>query len=222
MIKSKVAASAKKKAVSKKFPLLKWLSFALLFTTLGVFSAVGFDAAIGYTNTVDFCTSCHSQQFPLAELKKSTHWSNRTGVHAGCPDCHVPHSFFPKMYAKIMAYKDVYHELLGTINTKEKFEARRWEMANRVWEKMKATNSRECRSCHSFDQMDLSAQDRFARKKHEKAVDRNETCIDCHKGIVHQAPEPPADAKNVSSETPTESSPPAPDSAPATGMTEAK
>lgn len=178
-------------ATPKKSSFLKWAGFALIFIIVGVMGAVGFETAVGYTNTVEFCTSCHSQQFPFEELKKSTHWSNRTGVHAGCPDCHVPHSFFPKMYAKIMAYKDVYHELMGTIDTKEKFEEHRWEMANRVWEKMKATNSRECRSCHAFDHMDLSAQDRLARKKHEKAVDRGETCIDCHKGIVHQLPESP-------------------------------
>jgi len=28
-------------------------------------------------------------------------------------------------------------------------------------------------------------------KKHEKAVDRDQTCIDCHKGIAHQLPEEP-------------------------------
>jgi cytochrome c-type protein NapC len=199
MIKSKHTEPTKNTG-SPKSSFFKWISFAFIFMVLGVLGAVGFDAAVGYTNTVEFCTSCHSQQYPFEELKKSTHWSNRTGVHAGCPDCHVPHSFFPKMYAKIMAYKDVYHELLGTIDTKEKFETHRWEMANRVWAKMKATNSRECRSCHSFDHMDLSAQDRFARKKHEKAGDRNETCIDCHKGIVHQAPEPPADAKETATD----------------------
>lgn len=201
MIKPKNAAPRKNAVVKKSFAL-RWVGFAFIFIVLGVLSAIGFDAAVGYTNTVEFCTSCHSQQFAFDELKKSTHWSNRTGVHAGCPDCHVPHSFFPKMYAKIMAYKDVYHELLGTINTREKFEAHRWEMANRVWAKMQATNSRECRSCHSFDHMDLSAQDRFARKKHEKAVDRNETCIDCHKGIVHQLPEEPAAAKTDTATVP--------------------
>jgi len=56
---------------------------------------------------------------------------------------------------------------------------------------MEANNSRECRSCHTYTHMDLSEQDRFARKKHEKAVDRDQTCIDCHKGIAHQLPEEP-------------------------------
>lgn len=162
---------------------------------LGIVAAGGFNIALDRTNTTEFCTSCHSMQINLTELKETTHWLNRTGVHAGCADCHVPKAFIPKMYAKLMAAKDVWHELLGTIDTPEKFEARRWEMANRVWAKMEATNSRECRSCHAYTHMDLSEQDRFARKKHEKAVDRDQTCIDCHKGIAHQLPEEPEGAE---------------------------
>jgi cytochrome c-type protein NapC len=125
----------------------------------------------------------------LTELEEHVHWKGRTGVHAGCADCHVPKEFFPKMKAKILAAKDVWHELIGTIDTPEKYEAHRLDMAQRVWAKMKATDSRECRSCHSFEHMDLSLQDRFARRKHEKATERGETCIDCHKGIAHKLPE---------------------------------
>ena len=35
--------------------------------------------------------------------------------------------------------------------------------------KMKASDSRECRSCHSWDGMDLSEQDKSARKRHGRA-----------------------------------------------------
>ena len=90
-----------------------------------------------------------------------------------------------------MASKDVYHEIMGTIDTPEKYEALRWDMASRVWEKMKASDSRECRSCHEWDQMDLAEQDRSARNRHARAVDEGETCIDCHKGIAHEEPDEP-------------------------------
>lgn len=172
----------------KKFFIVVGLIF------IGAIAAAGFSSSLEMTNTTEFCTSCHSMQTNFTELKESTHWLNRTGVHASCSDCHVPKAFFPKMYAKIMAAKDVWHEFLGTIDTPEKYEAHRWEMASRVWAKMEATNSRECRSCHAYTHMDLSGQDRFARKKHEKAVDRDQTCIDCHKGIAHQLPEEPESA----------------------------
>jgi cytochrome c-type protein NapC len=103
---------------------------------------------------------------------------------------------------KIQATTELYHTALGTIDTPEKFEARRWEMANRVWESMRASDSRECRNCHDFDSMDLSEQDRSARKKHAKAPVDGKTCIDCHKGIAHEYPDKPetAEAAEVSSQ----------------------
>ena len=56
---------------------------------------------------------------------------------------------------------------------------------------MRKTDSRECRNCHDFTAMDLSEQDRSARKKHAKAPERGKTCIDCHKGIAHEYPSRP-------------------------------
>ena len=91
-----------------------------------------------------------------------------------------------------MAAKDVYHELAGTIDTAEKFESRRWTMANRVWDKMRATDSRECRSCHTFDAMDVDSHEKTARKKHRRAQRDGETCIECHTGLAHEEPLEPA------------------------------
>ena len=58
---------------------------------------------------------------------------------------------------------------------------------------MKASDSRECRNCHSFENMDLDSQDRSARKKHGRATEKGQTCIDCHKGIAHSEPDEPED-----------------------------
>ncbi len=57
-----------------------------------------------------------------------------------------------------MATKELFHKIVGTVNTPEKFEAKRMEMAQRVWASMKATDSRECRNCHENVWMDLSKQ----------------------------------------------------------------
>lgn len=121
------------------------------------------------------------------------HFANGSGVRADCADCHVPKELGPKLMSKLMAAKDVYHEIAGTIDTREKFEARRWEMANRVWDKMQATDSRECRSCHTAEAMDLDVQDVTARKKHRNAEERGQTCIECHQGIAHEEPLEPDD-----------------------------
>ncbi len=157
----------------------------------GIVFTGAFNAGLNYTNTTAFCTSCHSMKFNLAEYKKTPHYKNASGVRTTCADCHVPKQFLPKMVAKLHAYKDVMHEILGTIDTKEKFEAHRWDMALRVWDKMKLSGSRECRSCHSLDSMDLSEQDKSARRRHGRAEDEGKTCIDCHKGIAHEEPDEP-------------------------------
>lgn len=172
----------------------KWLLSSLTIFAVAILFISGFNFALEQTNRTEFCTSCHSMKINLAELQETVHWKGRTGVHAGCADCHVPKAFLPKMKAKILAAKDVWHEIIGTIDTPEKYEAHRWDMANRVWAKMKATNSRECRDCHDFEHMDLSEQDRTARKKHDRAMEEGKTCIDCHKGVAHELPEEPEES----------------------------
>ena len=157
----------------------------------GILFAGLFNMGLSYTNEMEFCTSCHSMKVNLEEYKQTVHYKNASGVQAVCSDCHVPKPFIPKMIAKVMAAKDVYHEILGTIDTKEKYEAHRWDMASRVWAKMRASNSRECRSCHEFTNMDLSLQDRSARKRHPQAMDEGAACIDCHAGIAHEQPDEP-------------------------------
>jgi len=164
--------------------------FALVFAAGIVFTGL-FNIGLSSTNTNEFCTDCHSMKINLEEYKETLHYKNTSGVRATCADCHVPKEFGPKMVAKVLAYKDVLHEILGTIDTPEKFEQHRWDMANRVWDKMRANDSRECRSCHEWDTMDLSEQDRSARRRHASAVDEGKTCIDCHKGIAHEEPDEP-------------------------------
>jgi len=158
---------------------------------LGVVFYGVFGVALEATNTTEFCTSCHSMKTNLEEMKERPHYNNVSGVTAGCADCHVPKSLGPKLWAKFMAAKDVYHEFMGTIDTPEKYEARRWHMANLVWAKMKASDSRECRDCHAFEDMNFDEQDRSASKKHQKAIKKGQTCIDCHTGIAHEEPEEP-------------------------------
>ena len=176
------------------------LILAVVFGAGAVFAGL-FNVALSHTNTTEFCTGCHTMQINLEELKETAHYSNNSGVHAGCADCHVPKEFFPKMVAKVMAAKDVWHEILGTIDTPEKYEAYRWDMATSVWAKMKATDSRECRSCHNFENMDLSSQSRSARNRHGRAPDEGKTCIDCHKGVAHEEPDEPEEEEETEGAT---------------------
>ena len=74
------------------------------------------------------------------------------------------------------------------IDTPEKFEAHRLEMAEREWARMKGNDSRECRNCHTYEGMNTEVQKQRARKQHELAQRDKQTCIDCHKGIAHNKP----------------------------------
>jgi cytochrome c-type protein NapC len=92
------------------------------------------------------------------------------------------------MIRKVAAAKEVWGKLTGSIDTKEKFEAKRLQLAENEWTRMKASDSRECRNCHHFDVMAMDKQKQRSRKQHEIALEDKKTCIDCHKGIAHQKP----------------------------------
>ncbi|WP_109313517.1 NapC/NirT family cytochrome c [Ruegeria sp. AU67] len=146
----------------------------------------GFNTAMEATNTKDFCISCHEMRdFVYEEYTGTIHDVNRSGVGAVCSDCHVPKDWTHKMIRKIKASKELYGKVVGTINTREKFEAKRVHLAMNEWERMKATDSRECRNCHDFESMMPEFQKPRARQQHLNAMTVGQTCIDCHKGIAH-------------------------------------
>lgn len=149
----------------------------------------GFNWAMELSNTETFCISCHEMRdtvFP--ELKTTIHYQNRTGVRAICSDCHVPKKWRYKLVRKVQATNELYHKIVGTISTPEKFEDMRLELAQKVWTSMKATDSRECRNCHGNVWMDLSKQWSGAQRNHEIGIEKGLTCIDCHQGIAHELP----------------------------------
>ena len=162
------------------------LGAVLFFILLGVLFWGGFNWALEETNTEEFCISCHEMRENVyVEYKNTSHYSNRTGVRATCPDCHVPKKWIYKIQRKIQATNELYHKLIGSIDTREKFQAKRLELAKHEWVRMKANDSRECRNCHDFNAMALSGQRDVASERHQQAVKENKTCIDCHKGIAH-------------------------------------
>ncbi len=149
----------------------------------------GFNWSLELTNTETFCISCHEMRdYVYREYKTTVHYGNRTGVRASCPDCHVPREWGHKVARKIRATNELFHWLLGSIDTPEKFAAKRPSLAREVWASMKATDSRECRNCHGINFMETEAQKPGARVMHELGQMWKMTCIDCHKGISHSLP----------------------------------
>lgn len=165
------------------------LSLLVVGFISGVIFWGGFNTALEATNSLEFCISCHEMRDTVyQEYKQTIHYSNRTGVRAVCSDCHVPKDWVHKMARKIQASGEIYGKLMGTIDTPEKFEAKRLKLAEHEWARMKQSDSRECRNCHSFDGMAKDAQTPTAWRRHQGAQKKGETCIDCHKGIAHKEP----------------------------------
>lgn len=169
---------------------------SLGFLTLGGFLGGilfwgGFNTALEASNTEAFCTSCHEMRDNVfADLKFTIHYSNRSGVRATCPDCHVPHEWTDKIARKIQASKEVWGKIFGTINTREKFLDKRLELAQHEWARLKANDSLECRNCHDYRFMDWTRQGDRAVHVHATALSgKTHTCIDCHKGIAHRLPD---------------------------------
>lgn len=171
--------------------------FSLGFLTIGGFIGGvmfwgGFNTALEATNSEEFCTSCHEMRDNVfADLKHTIHYSNRSGVRATCPDCHVPHDWTDKIARKMQASKEVWGKIFGTINTREKFLEHRLELAKHEWARLKANDSLECRNCHNYRFMDWTRQSARAVYVHSQALEGEDhhTCIDCHKGIAHSLPD---------------------------------
>ena len=170
--------------------------YSLGFLTVGGFIAGivfwgAFNTGMEMMNTEQFCISCHEMYAnPYQELNPTIHYSNRSGVRATCPDCHVPHRWTSKIARKMQASKEVWGKIFGTINTRDKFVNRRLELARHEWARLKANDSLECRNCHNFASMDFTRQSSRAQAQHSTALASGErTCIDCHKGIAHRLPE---------------------------------
>jgi cytochrome c-type protein NapC len=169
---------------------------SLGFLTLGGFVAGvgfwgGFNTALEVTNTERFCITCHEMRDNVyAELRQTIHFTNRSGVRATCPDCHVPHEWTAKIARKMAASKEVWGHLFGTIDTREEFVGLRRTLAEHEWGRLKKNNSLECRNCHSAESMDITKQSQRAAQTHERFLFTGEkTCIDCHKGIAHRLPD---------------------------------
>ncbi|MCL2589513.1 MAG: NapC/NirT family cytochrome c [Betaproteobacteria bacterium] len=157
---------------------------------LGIVFAGVFNVALDWTNQEEFCLFCHEMKDNVyREYQTTIHYTNRTGVRAVCADCHVPREFVPKLIRKVKAAKEVWHKILGTIDTPEKFAEYRPVIAQNEWKRMKDNNSQECRNCHDPKFFDFSQQGYRSVNQHQVGLlAKGQACIDCHKGVAHRLP----------------------------------
>ncbi|USD66282.1 pentaheme c-type cytochrome TorC [Vibrio sp. SCSIO 43136] len=155
----------------------------------GVIFWGGFNTALEATNTEEFCVSCHTMRDNVyQELQHTVHWKNHSGVRATCPDCHVPHNWTDKIARKMQASKEVFAQIFGNYDEPGAFEARRLELAKHEWDRFSANGSLECKNCHNYESMDFELMSPTARIQMKQAAEKDQSCLDCHKGIAHNLP----------------------------------
>ncbi len=164
---------------------------AAFFFLSGIAYMRAFDYSMEAGSTEEFCVSCHTMKdnvYPA--YTESIHYSNRSGVRASCADCHVPHRWSDKVVRKIIATKEIWGQIRGTIDTPEKFAAHRLALARREWKRFEKSDSLECRNCHDQSYFAYEKQGAPGTFMHSKMIETGGfTCIDCHKGIAHVLPE---------------------------------
>ena len=169
---------------SAKYPVLALLVVGVV---VGAGIVIGTAVMVNLTGTNQFCgTACHEMGTALKELEESSHGRNKTGVTASCHDCHIPHEYPANLIHKARAgAKDLYHHLLGTIGTPEKYEQNRARMARVELDRLKGRDSAECRHCHDAAKMDVALQTGIAGRRHREAAEKKQTCVECHTGVAH-------------------------------------
>jgi len=174
-------------------PSARWsvLTLVIVGLLIGAGGVVATQVMVAATGTNEFCgNACHSMQWVAQEYKQSGHYANSTGVRAGCHDCHIPDRYPQLLWYKAKAgIKDAIGEMRGVISTEEKFKKERLRMAKSVWAEFKENNSENCQHCHQFNADVVAKQKEFVRPMHEQFLAKTATCIDCHKGIAHTAPD---------------------------------
>jgi nitrate/TMAO reductase-like tetraheme cytochrome c subunit len=198
MVANEDPANAKRGFLSRIWhrlttPSARWSVLALVVVGLviGAGGVIGTQVMVAATGSNEFCGgACHSMQWVAQEYRQSVHFANRTGVRASCHDCHIPHDYPQLLWYKAKAgLHDAIQEASGVISTEEKFKNERTRLAKSVWTEYKQTNSENCQHCHAFDAAIVSKQKDFVQPMHQQFLAKSATCIDCHKGIAHTAPD---------------------------------
>jgi nitrate/TMAO reductase-like tetraheme cytochrome c subunit len=166
-------------------------ALAIAAIVIGAAGVIGTQAMVAQTDTEAFCSgACHSMAWAAHEYRQSIHYANPLGVRADCHDCHVPHSYPELLWYKAKAgLKDAIAEMRGTIATEEKFKQERLRLAQAVWAEFRETGSANCRYCHAFSPEIVAKQAQAVQPMHTMMLEKQATCIDCHKGVAHAAPQ---------------------------------
>ncbi len=118
----------------------------------GLVMALGLEEMDRFTNTDEFCTSCHLTQTYIADTeayKTSSHRTRSSGVIPGCADCHIPKGLIPATTIHVVkGFEDLLGEYTHDYDDPKVWKAERPRLAHAVRDWFLANDSVTCRECH--------------------------------------------------------------------------
>lgn len=107
--------------------------------------------------------------------------------YVSCIDCHVPHGFMGSINAWLHFASIT--DFFGHLRDRDSERSGDWipprrATAFRVRDRLFESDSVTCRGCHV--EADIKPRDARGQKAHVKALEQKQTCIECHRNIVHQ------------------------------------
>jgi nitrate/TMAO reductase-like tetraheme cytochrome c subunit len=179
----------------KNVKLWGTLAVLVIGAVAGVVAVAATNSMVHWSSSNEFCsTACHSMQWVAAAYQRGSHAKTRTGVTAGCSDCHIPYESQQAnafQYVALLAYKakagmrDAYHEARGTIGTEQKWQAERERLSAQVKDFMTSNSSLTCRGCHDPGRM-ANADKPAVAEMHAPLLQQSPlVCIECHTDVGH-------------------------------------
>jgi nitrate/TMAO reductase-like tetraheme cytochrome c subunit len=170
---------------------------ALLFGAFVVVSATGFLFAYepvtrNLVASDPVCNYCHAEREYDFAARRSFSQPHPVTPEAGeeeaqCVDCHLPEGFLAAtfMYTHAASATD----LFGHFRDRASERAGDWippsaARAARVRDRLFEYDSVTCRSCHI--EADIKPKRKRGQRAHAKALENNETCVECHDNLVHR------------------------------------
>lgn len=170
-----------------KFTFLKtgWVILPLGII-LGAVSVLTSMKAISYTNTNEFCQSCHIHPHAEDSWRQSSHYYNQSGMRIGCVDCHLPpEGDFHYLEAKV---RHGLHDFYAFhFKDHDSFD---WEQKRQLEHAEQIVYNESCVSCHeNLFTKNLSSEGGVAHLHYEQNAERLDLqCINCHLDVGHHRP----------------------------------
>ena len=124
----------------------------------------------------------------LPELQKTVHWNNCTGVRARCPDCHVPHDFTGTRWRARCRRAARCSASSSAPSTPAKVQSTASAGAARV-EALRGQRLEGMPCLPRLQGHELRQDASGIAGGDAQGAERNQSCVDCHKGVAHQLPE---------------------------------